>query len=86
MFSSKSYFTGAELKFWKPIISGCRGYFSPEYAMQGQLSEKVYVYSYGIVVLEVISGRKCIDSSLPLEERFLKDWVSSNHDKYVICH
>lgn len=35
-----------------------RGYTAPEYAIHGQLSEKVDTYSYGVVVLEIISGRK----------------------------
>lgn len=38
----------------------CRksGYVAPEYANYGHLSEKVDTYSYGIVVLEIISGKK----------------------------
>ncbi|CAM6100084.1 unnamed protein product [Calypogeia fissa] len=56
-------------------VAGTLGYFAPEYAMQGQLSNKADVYSYGIVVLEIVSGRKCIDSSLPYDERFLKNWA-----------
>ncbi|XP_028797266.1 cysteine-rich receptor-like protein kinase 42 isoform X2 [Neltuma alba] len=40
-------------------FAGTLGYTSPEYAIHGQLSEKVDVYSYGIVVLEIISGQKC---------------------------
>lgn len=35
-----------------------RGYTAPEYAIHGQLSEKADVYSYGVVVLEIISGQK----------------------------
>ena len=35
-----------------------RGYTAPEYAIYGQLSEKVDTYSYGVVLLEIISGRK----------------------------
>ncbi|KAK1327286.1 putative cysteine-rich receptor-like protein kinase 43 [Acorus calamus] len=34
------------------------GYTAPEYAIHGQLSEKVDTSSYGVVVLEIISGRK----------------------------
>ena len=34
---------------------------APEYALHGQLSEKADTYSYGIVVLEIISGRKSTD-------------------------
>lgn len=38
-----------------------RGYTAPEYALQGILSDKVDTYSFGIVVLEIISGRRCTD-------------------------
>ncbi|KAF5769142.1 putative protein kinase RLK-Pelle-DLSV family [Helianthus annuus] len=35
------------------------GYVAPEYAIHGQLSAKVDTYSFGIVVLEIISGKRC---------------------------
>ena len=34
------------------------GYMSPEYAMLGQFSEKSDVFSFGVMVLEIISGKK----------------------------
>ncbi|KAE8022180.1 hypothetical protein FH972_008004 [Carpinus fangiana] len=34
------------------------GYTAPEYALHGQLSEKVDIYSFGVVVLEIICGRR----------------------------
>ncbi|KAI9100222.1 hypothetical protein K1719_024440 [Acacia pycnantha] len=40
-------------------FAGTLGYTAPEYIIHGQLSEKVDIYSYGVVVLEIISGRKC---------------------------
>ncbi|XP_028801993.1 cysteine-rich receptor-like protein kinase 2 isoform X2 [Neltuma alba] len=39
-------------------FAGTLGYTAPEYVIHGQLSEKVDIYSYGVVVLEIISGRK----------------------------
>ncbi|KAE9598851.1 putative protein kinase RLK-Pelle-DLSV family [Lupinus albus] len=39
-------------------FAGTLGYTAPEYAIHGQLSEKADTYSYGIVVLEIISGNK----------------------------
>lgn len=48
---------------------------APEYATQGQLSEKVDVYSFGVLMLEVITGRKNIDFSLPSEEIYILAWV-----------
>ncbi|XP_028777931.1 cysteine-rich receptor-like protein kinase 10 [Neltuma alba] len=46
-------------------IVGTYGYMSPEYAMFGQYSEKSDVFSFGVIVLEIISGKKntgCHDS------------------------
>ncbi|CAH8359055.1 unnamed protein product [Eruca vesicaria subsp. sativa] len=39
-------------------IVGTPGYMSPEYLIHGQFSTKSDVYSYGVLVLEIISGRK----------------------------
>ncbi|XP_024974870.1 cysteine-rich receptor-like protein kinase 2 [Cynara cardunculus var. scolymus] len=42
-------------------VAGAFGYVAPEYAVHGQVSEKVDAYSFGVVVLEIISGRRCTD-------------------------
>uniref|UniRef100_A0A251SHX5 Putative tyrosine-protein kinase, neurotrophic receptor, type 2 n=1 Tax=Helianthus annuus TaxID=4232 RepID=A0A251SHX5_HELAN len=42
-------------------FAGTLGYTAPEYALHGVLSEKVDTYSFGIVVLEIISGRRSTD-------------------------
>lgn len=39
-------------------IAGTLGYMAPEYLIRGQLTEKADVYSYGVLVLEIICGRK----------------------------
>ncbi|KAI3747598.1 hypothetical protein L6452_10109 [Arctium lappa] len=44
-------------------FGGTLGYIAPEYALHGHLSEKVDTFSFGIVILEIISGRKCTDIS-----------------------
>ncbi|PWA64055.1 cysteine-rich receptor-like protein kinase [Artemisia annua] len=36
-----------------------RGYTAPEYLLYGSLSDKVDTFSFGIVTLEIISGRRC---------------------------
>lgn len=36
----------------------CSGYMSPEYAMDGLFSVKSDAFSFGVLVLEVISGKK----------------------------
>ncbi len=44
------------------------------------LSVKSDVYNFGVVLLEIISGRKAIDTTLPNQKAWnLCDWVSYNH-------
>jgi len=53
-----------------------RGYTAPEYAIHGQLSEKADTYSYGIVVLEIISGQKSTEIKVDDDGEFLLQKVS----------
>ncbi|KAJ8564462.1 hypothetical protein K7X08_000922 [Anisodus acutangulus] len=39
-------------------IAGTLGYMAPEYLVKGQLTEKADVYSYGVLVVEIVCGRK----------------------------
>lgn len=43
-------------------------YVAPEYANSGLLNEKSDVYSYGVVLLEAITGRYPVDYARPKEE------------------
>ncbi|VAH55320.1 unnamed protein product [Triticum turgidum subsp. durum] len=52
-------------------FAGTLGYTAPEYAIHGQLSEKVDTYSFGIVILEIISGRKINDTRTEAETQYL---------------
>ncbi|QCD79183.1 interleukin-1 receptor-associated kinase 4 [Vigna unguiculata] len=45
------------------IISGTYGYMSPEYAMLGQFSMKSDVFSFGVIILEIISGKRNVDGN-----------------------
>ncbi|KAF8018384.1 hypothetical protein BT93_H3311 [Corymbia citriodora subsp. variegata] len=56
-------------------VMGTYGYCAPEYAMTGQLTVKSDVYSFGVVFLEMITGRKAIDSSRPHGEQNLVTWA-----------
>ncbi|KAH9571937.1 hypothetical protein CY35_02G120300 [Sphagnum magellanicum] len=62
-------------------IAGTMGYLSPEYATLGKLTEKVDVFSYGVLLLEIVSGRKNIDLSLETNKIYLLEWVHSLHEQ-----
>eukprot|EP00253_Pinus_taeda_P007682 PITA_07682 len=48
-------------------VAGTLGYMAPEYALRGQLTEKADVFSFGVLVLEIISGRKNQNSGEDME-------------------
>ena len=52
-----------------------RGYWAPEYVTRGQLSEKADVYSFGVLLLEIVSGRKNLDFDMPEHKVYLGQWV-----------
>ncbi|XP_062167367.1 receptor-like kinase TMK4 [Alnus glutinosa] len=49
-------------------LAGTFGYLPPEYAATGRVTTKVDVYAYGVVLMELITGRKALDDSV------LDDW------------
>ncbi|XP_073158729.1 cysteine-rich receptor-like protein kinase 2 [Henckelia pumila] len=52
-------------------FAGTLGYTAPEYAVHGHLSEKVDTYSFGVVILEIISGRRSGDMDLESDTQYL---------------
>eukprot|EP00253_Pinus_taeda_P021060 PITA_21060 len=61
-------------------VAGTYGYMPPEYAMQGQLSIKADVYSFGILLLEIIAGRKNTDYNFSTEMQILLGWAWRSYD------
>ncbi|KAK6132260.1 hypothetical protein DH2020_034000 [Rehmannia glutinosa] len=55
-------------------VAGTHGYLAPEYALYGQLTEKIDVYSFGIVILEIMSSRRVLDASEP-SKILITDWA-----------
>lgn len=53
----------------------CRGYLAPEYALLGQLTKKADVYSFGVLLLEIISGRSSSKAAFGEQLLVLVEWV-----------
>ena len=52
-----------------------RGYMAPEYALWGYLTNKADIYSFGVVALEIVSGKNNTSYKPENECVCLLDWV-----------
>ncbi|KAB1224116.1 Protein kinase APK1B, chloroplastic [Morella rubra] len=56
-------------------ILGTFGYAAPEYLATGHLTAKSDIYSFGVVLLEMLSGRRSIDKNRPSGQHNLVEWA-----------
>ncbi|XP_050205609.1 receptor-like cytosolic serine/threonine-protein kinase RBK1 [Mercurialis annua] len=64
-------------------IEGTFGYLAPEYFMHGIVNEKTDVFSYGVLLLEIITGRHAVDSSRQSLAMWAKPLLEENNVKEV---
>ncbi|KAF1896921.1 hypothetical protein Lal_00034622 [Lupinus albus] len=55
-------------------VMGTYGYCAPEYAMSGKLTLKSDIYSFGVVLLELITGHKALDFNRKSGQQNLVAW------------
>ncbi|KAG4974018.1 hypothetical protein AAZX31_11G135600 [Glycine max] len=56
-------------------VVGTIGYAAPEYVQTGKLTAKSDVWSFGVVLYELITGRRAVERNLPKNEQKLLEWV-----------
>ncbi|KAM0064187.1 putative protein kinase RLK-Pelle-RLCK-VIIa-2 family [Helianthus debilis subsp. tardiflorus] len=56
-------------------VVGTIGYAAPEYLQTGRLTSKSDVWSFGVVLYELMTGRRAVERNLPRNEQKLIEWV-----------
>ncbi|XP_042976446.1 PTI1-like tyrosine-protein kinase At3g15890 isoform X2 [Carya illinoinensis] len=67
-------------------VKGTLGYLAPEYAMWGKVSESCDVYSFGILLLEIISAKKPLEKLPGGVKRDIVQWVTPCVQKGALNH
>lgn len=75
---AKSGPTDADQTHISTKVKGTAGYLDPEYLRTYQLTPKSDVFSFGILLIEIISGRRPVDLKRNADERITVRWVSSS--------
>ncbi|KAE8726293.1 putative receptor-like protein kinase [Hibiscus syriacus] len=67
-------------------VMGTYGYAAPEYVMTGHLTARSDVYGFGVVLLEMLLGRRAMDKFKPNREHNLVEWSRPllNHNKKLL--
>ncbi|KAG6743218.1 hypothetical protein NC652_038570 [Populus alba x Populus x berolinensis] len=74
-FGLATWTSAPSVPFLCKTVKGTFGYLAPEYFQHGKISDKTDVYAFGVVLLELITGRKPIEARRPPGEENLVLWA-----------
>ncbi|KAF3795894.1 putative receptor-like protein kinase [Nymphaea thermarum] len=66
---------GEGLSHVSTAVVGTIGYAAPEYIQTGRLTTKSDIWSFGVVLYELITGRRPVDRNRPRSEQKLLEWI-----------
>ncbi|KAG6421389.1 hypothetical protein SASPL_117940 [Salvia splendens] len=65
-------------------VAGTHGYLAPEYAIRGKLTRKADVYSFGVLLMEIVCGRSHRDKRLPAGAQNLLEMAWTLYEKGLL--
>ncbi|KAK7300686.1 hypothetical protein RJT34_11534 [Clitoria ternatea] len=74
-FGLATWTSAPSVPFLCKTVKGTFGYLAPEYFQHGKVSDKTDVYALGVVLLELLTGRKAIEAKRPTGEENLVLWA-----------